>query len=182
MQEGGAGSVLLFLHVSEAVLAKLDIDVAKVSKLVELVEKHGLEELTVEEGDLSVTIRGSQASVPMVVQPAAQAVVVEPTPAAPAPTDVGQQAVKPEAEPEGNVVDVVAPLVGVFYRSPAPDAPPFVEVGDRIEVGTEIGLIEAMKVFSPIPSEVAGEVVEIPAENGKLVQQGDVLVRVRVAE
>ncbi len=72
--------------------------------------------------------------------------------------------------------------MGVFYRAPAPDAPAFVEVGDVIEVGTEVGLIEAMKVFSPIPSEVAGEVVEIPGQNGKLVREGEVLVRVRVTE
>ena len=56
------------------------------------------------------------------------------------------------------------------------------EVGDVIEVGSEVGLIEAMKVFSPIPSEVAGEVIAISSQNGKLVQQGEVLVRVRVSE
>jgi len=182
LQEGGAGSVLLFLHVGEAHLAKLDIDVAKVRKLVELVEAHGLEELTVEEGDLSVTIKGPAASVPMVVQPGAQTVPVEAALVAPAPPGSGQQAAKPEEKLEGNIADIVAPLVGIFYRAPAPDSPSFVEIGDQIEAGTEVGLIEAMKVFSPIPSEVAGVVVAIPAENGKLVQQGTVLVRVRVAE
>ena len=85
-------------------------------------------------------------------------------------------------EPEGDIYNIVAPLVGVFYRAPAPDAPPFVEVGDIVEVGMEIGLIEAMKVFSPIPSEVAGEVVAVPASNAGLVQQGEILVRIRVAE
>ena len=163
-------------------MAKLDINIAQVRKLVELVEAHGLEELTVEEGDLSVTIKGPGASVPMVMQPAAQAVIVEAAPVAPVPAAAGHQAAKPEEKLEGKIVDIVAPLVGVFYRAPAPDAPSFVEVGDEIEVGTEVGLIEAMKVFSPIPSEVAGEVVATPGENGKLVQQGTVLVRVRVAE
>jgi acetyl-CoA carboxylase biotin carboxyl carrier protein len=70
----------------------------------------------------------------------------------------------------------------VFYRASSPDAPALVEVGDSIEVGTEVGLIEAMKVFSPIPSEIAGVVVEIPAVNGTLVHEGDALVRVRVGE
>ncbi|MGC8861958.1 MAG: acetyl-CoA carboxylase biotin carboxyl carrier protein [Armatimonadota bacterium] len=163
-------------------MAELDIDVAGIKKLVELVERHALDELTVEEGDLAVTIRGSKAPVPTLDQHTNVSSVVEPPspePAAQAPPPEPTEPIEPI---EGNIVDIVAPLVGVFYRCPAPDAPPFVEVGDQIEVGTEIGLIEAMKVFSPIPSEVAGEVVAIPAENGKLVQQGEVLVRVRVPE
>ena len=79
-------------------------------------------------------------------------------------------------------MDIVATLVGVFYRAPSPDAAPFVEVGDEVEIGSEVGLIEAMKVFSPIPSEVAGTVFAIPAQNGKLVQAGDVLVRVKISK
>jgi biotin carboxyl carrier protein len=138
-------------------LDKLNIDVDGLKKLVELAESHHLEELTVEEGDLSITIKGSAG-------PAAEPVVPEPEPV------------------DENVVDIVAPLVGVFYRAPSPDAEPFVEVGDEIEVGSEVGLIEAMKVFSPIPSEVAGTVVAIPGQNGKLVQAGEVLVRVNVSE
>lgn len=159
MQEGRR-AVLLFLHVCEGVglLDKLNIDVDELKKLVELAESHHLEELTVEEGDLSITIKGSAG-------PAASRAVAVP----PAPVDE-------------NVVDIVAPLVGVFYRAPSPDAAPFVEVGDEIEVGSEVGLIEAMKVFSPIPSEVAGTVVAIPGQNGKLVQADEVLVRVKVSE
>lgn len=164
-------------------MGKLDIDVSEVKKLIELVEKHNLEELTVREADLSVTIKGHSAAVPA-------AVVVQPTsPAASAEIDLAaeeaalaEQVAEAEEVAEAGIVDIVAAVVGVFYRSPAPDAPPFVEVGDVIEVGAEVGLIEAMKVFSPIPSEVAGEVVAIPAANGKLVQQGDVLVRIRTQE
>ncbi|MCX8052266.1 MAG: acetyl-CoA carboxylase biotin carboxyl carrier protein [Armatimonadetes bacterium] len=176
------GSVLLFLHVGETRLTELEIDVSKVKKLVELVEKHNLQELTVEEDDLCVTIKGSSPSAHLVTQPPTQPTIVEHECAPEASDTQSQPEPRSEEKLDGNVVDIVAPLVGVFYRSPAPDAPPFVEVGDTIEVGTEVGLIEAMKVFSPIPSEVAGEVVEILADNGKLVQQGEVLVRVKVAE
>jgi acetyl-CoA carboxylase biotin carboxyl carrier protein len=65
---------------------------------------------------------------------------------------------------------------GVFYRSPSPDTAPYVEVGDRVEVGQTIGIIEAMKVFSEVPSEHAGTVLELAAKNGSLVRQGDPLI------
>jgi len=163
-------------------LGNLDIDVTEVKQLVELVEKYHLDELTVEYSDVAITVRGKSAVTgqPVVLHHAPHAAAetapaIEHEPEEPSGPE-------PEAELQGNIVDIVAPLVGVFYRAPAPDAPHSVEVGDVIEVGSEVGLIEAMKVFSPIPSEVAGEVVEIPAQNGKLVQQGEVLVRVRVPE
>lgn len=157
-----------------------NLDIEQISKLVRLAETYDLAELTIEEEDLSVTIKGQSQNVEQVTTPSppilntCDLVISEP------PQIETPQEKQKESELEGEIVDIVAPLVGVFYRAPAPDAPPFVEVGDHIEVGTEIGLIEAMKVFSPIPSDVAGEVVEIPAENGKLVQKGEVLVRVRV--
>jgi acetyl-CoA carboxylase biotin carboxyl carrier protein len=162
---------------------KLDIDVNEIKKLLDLVEKYHLEELTVQYADVSVTVKG-KASKPAspAVKPAGRSSKSE---AASEPVEHEAQqtiAVEQSAVQAGNIVDIVAPLVGVFYRSAAPDAPPCVEVGDVIEIGTEVGLIEAMKVFSSIPSEVAGEVVEIPGQNGRLVHEGDVLVRVRAAQ
>jgi acetyl-CoA carboxylase biotin carboxyl carrier protein len=179
-------SVLLFLASGMGggiLVGNLDIDVEEVKRLVDLVEKHHLEELTVEHADVSVTIKGKGSRAAANVLPhGAQApqpetvhLASEQEPEEPAP-------IEPIATIQGNIVDITAPLVGVFYRSPTPDAPSFVEVGDMIEVGSEVGLIEAMKVFSPIPSEIAGEIVEIPGPNGKLVREGDVLVRVRLAE
>jgi acetyl-CoA carboxylase biotin carboxyl carrier protein len=188
LEESPAGGwissvLLLFVYYQgEAGLRKLDIDVAEVRKLVQLVEKHNLDELTVEEGDLSINVKG-RGAVPTAhapVQPILQAAPAEALSAATEHVELEEADAAPHCE-EG-ICDIVAPVVGVFYRSPSPDAPPFVEVGDEIEIGTEVGLIEAMKVFSPIPSEVAGEVVAIPAENGKLVQEGEVLVRVRLAQ
>lgn len=162
-------------------MRKLDIDISEVKKLVELVESHNLEELIVEEGDLSITIKGksTQTAAPLVVQAGHGVAHVEPV-----HEDKSEEELHEieEVVAAGNIVEIVAPLVGVFYRAPAPDAPNFCEVGDHVEVGSEVGLIEAMKVFSPIPSEVAGEVVEIVGANGKLVQQGDVLYRVKINE
>lgn len=76
---------------------------------------------------------------------------------------------------------IVAPIMGVYYRSPSPGEPPFVEVGDHVSAGDPIGTIEAMKVFSEVISEVTGVVVSIPAENGKLVHAGDSLIVVEEA-
>ncbi len=76
---------------------------------------------------------------------------------------------------------IVAPIMGVYYRSPSPGEPPFVEVGDHVSAGDPIGTIEAMKVFSEVISEVTGVVISIPAENGKLVHAGDSLIVVEEA-
>jgi acetyl-CoA carboxylase biotin carboxyl carrier protein len=76
---------------------------------------------------------------------------------------------------------VLAPIMGVYYRSPSPGEPPFVEIGDHVTAGDPIGTIEAMKVFSEVISEVTGIVVGIPADNGKLVHAGDSLIVVEEA-
>jgi acetyl-CoA carboxylase biotin carboxyl carrier protein len=163
-------------------LRKLDIDIGEVKKLVDLVDSHGLEELTVEEDDLAITVTAhAPPGKPEAVPHAPEHLGAEHQPPDEGHRDASETSFEQE-DLDKDIVDIVAPLVGIFYRALSADAPPFIEMGDRIEVGTEVGLIEAMKVFSPIPSEVAGEVVDIPAENGKLVSQGDVLVRVRVGE
>jgi biotin carboxyl carrier protein len=77
-------------------------------------------------------------------------------------------------------VDVTAPMVGTLYRAAAPGAPPFVDVGSRIEVGAQLCIIEVMKLMNAVSSTVAGTVVEVCVENGAPVQYGDVLFRVRV--
>jgi acetyl-CoA carboxylase biotin carboxyl carrier protein len=155
-------------------LPKFEVDVEQIREFVKLVERYGLEELTLEEAGVSVTIKGFAPAAAPVQVVAAQAAPTEVAADLPALVEEHYEEVAEE-----DLEQIVAPLVGVFYRSPSPDAPAFIEIGDEIEVGQEIGLIEAMKVFSPIPSEFAGTVAAIPAANGKLVQQGDVLVAVR---
>ncbi len=80
------------------------------------------------------------------------------------------------------LVDLRAPMTGVFYRASSPDAPPYVDVGDFVEEGQIICLIEAMKVFNEIPAERSGRIVEICAESGQLVEQGTVLFRLEPEE
>jgi acetyl-CoA carboxylase biotin carboxyl carrier protein len=85
----------------------------------------------------------------------------------------------PRATPAHDTVDVLAPMVGTFYRSPAPGDPPFVEVGSPVEEGTQVGVLEAMKLMSAVSAGVAGTIAEVCVENAAPVQYGDVLFRVR---
>jgi len=85
----------------------------------------------------------------------------------------------PPPEPTAELVTVTAPMIGTFYRAPAPDAPPFVEVGTAVEPDTTVGLIEAMKVFTSVSAGTAGVVVEILADSGQFVEYGQPLLRIR---
>jgi acetyl-CoA carboxylase biotin carboxyl carrier protein len=98
--------------------------------------------------------------------------------ASPAPPSVGAAAA-PAAETEPGVTVVKSPIVGTFYRTPDPNAPPFVDVGDHIRIGQVLCIIEAMKLMNEIEAEVAGEVVKVHRESGQPVQYGDALFSIR---
>ena len=91
----------------------------------------------------------------------------------------GAPALAPAASSGEKFLDVTSPMVGTFYGSSSPEAPPFVKAGQEIENGTVVCIIEAMKVLNEIKSEIRGTIVEVVAENGKPVQYGQVLFRVR---
>lgn len=128
-------------------------------RLARLVEKHDLSELVVDEDGVRVSLKA---------EPIAVAVHVAPSGPAGAPAVA--------AAPARAALAVEAPIMGVFYRSPAPGEPPFVEIGDTVEVGQPVGMIEAMKVFSEVLAEVGGRVLSIAATNGALVQPGEPLI------
>jgi len=157
-------------------MSPLELNWDELQQLVSLFEGYNLTELILEEDGLRLVLRARSEAIP-----AASAAPPGGATAIPACSPSPVKAT-PEAATIENRVPIVAPMVGVFYRAASPDAPPFIEVGDHIEVGQTIGMIEAMKVFSEIPSEVAGEVVDIPAQNGQLVQQGDTIVMVKAGE
>ncbi len=143
----------------------MEINLAEIERLIGVVERYGLTELTISEEDVTISI---------IAEPAAAAMVPE---AVPAFYEMhAAPATRPHSEQEKNRIRIESPMAGVFYRASSPDVPPLIEVGDHIEVGHPIGIIEAMKVFTEIPSEVSGTVVEIPAANGQLVRAGDTLV------
>ncbi len=150
--------------------------VEAVRTLAQLVAAHGLSELTLEEGAVTLTVKAAVSA------PAAQTLPAMAVPAHPhvlTPSQSPAYSETPVLTPpkaKSTAIALESPMVGVFYQSPSPDDPPFVAVGDFVKVGQPIGLIEAMKVYSEVPSEVAGRVTEMPVESGKLVQQGQPLI------
>ncbi len=155
------------------------MDIRKIKKLIELIEETGVAEIEIREGEESVRIsRNAPAqAMPMMYaappMPAGYAGSAAPVPStAPA---AASAPVAPEASalPAGHRIN--SPMVGTFYRSPAPGAKTFVEVGSRVNVGDTLCIIEAMKMLNQIEADQAGAVVAILVENGMPVEYGEPL-------
>ena len=147
-----------------------------VSEIMRVLEDSSFDELSLELDGVKLTLRrGEGPASPAISEPATPAPEVQ---AAPAPVAAPAKA-RPPADP--NAVDVPSPLLGVFYRAPKPGEPPFVEVGSKVEADTIIGIIEVMKLMNTVRAGVEGEVAEILAQNGALVEFDQVLLRVRKA-
>ena len=146
------------------------MDLRKLKKLIDLVQESGIAELEITEGEERVRIARGGFSAP--AAPVAIAVPAAPV-AAPAPAPAASAAAPAEPKQEGTVVK--APMVGTFYRSPAPDAKAFVELGQAIKQGETICIIEAMKLMNEIESDATGVVKAILVENGQPVEYGQPL-------
>ena len=150
------------------------MDIRKVKKLIELLDESGIAEIEITEGEESVRISrySNQAPAPApVAAPVMAAAPVAPVAAAAAPAPVAAAA----AEPEEDGHAVTAPMVGTFYSSPSPGSAEFVQVGDRVNVGDTLCIVEAMKMMNPIEAEVAGTIKSIRAQNGDPVEYGQTL-------
>ena len=149
------------------------MDLRKLKTLIELVESSGIGELEIQEGEERVRItRAAPPPQGQLLTSAPTAAV--PVAAAPAPPPAPAPAPAAPAQPEGHLVK--SPMVGTFYRSASPGAKPFVEVGDSVQVGDPLCIIEAMKLMNEIESDQAGVVKQILAENGQPVEFGQPLV------
>lgn len=146
------------------------MDLRKLKKLIDLVEESGISELELTEGEEKVRISraGTAVAAPQVVHHA-------PAPAA-APVQSAPDAAAAEAPAEKVEGDVIeSPMVGTFYRASSPDSSPFVEVGDKVEVGDTLCIIEAMKLLNEIEADKSGVIKKILAENGQPVEYGEQL-------
>jgi acetyl-CoA carboxylase biotin carboxyl carrier protein len=143
-----------------------------VERLLALAVRYDLDELEVEENGLKIRLRAVlRAETPSPSLENEDRYQLWP------PTQLWTAPETPEEGPSRSptAVPLRAPLTGTFYRAAGPDSPAFVEEGDRVQEGQTIGLIEAMKVFSEVPSDAAGTVIELAVKNGTPVQHGDVL-------
>ena len=149
------------------------MDLRKLKKLIDLVEESGIAEIEVTEGEEKVRITRSLAA-PQPVYAAAPAVAAAPAPAAAAAAPVAA-AGAPAAPARDLSKAQTSPMVGTFYRAPGPNAPVFVEVGQSVNAGDTLCIIEAMKLMNESEAERSGVVKEILVENGQPVEFGEPL-------
>jgi acetyl-CoA carboxylase biotin carboxyl carrier protein len=135
--------------------------------LLELLQEQGLAEIEVHEGGQEVLVSNVMA------QPAAAAAVMAPLCPAPAATPVDSSAPLELGE---NLIPVLSPMSGVFYGSPSPGAAPFVKVGDHVEHGDTVALVEAMKLFSEVPAPASGTIARFLAQNEQAVEADQCLM------
>lgn len=157
----------------------MQMDQQALRELLEFLSSSDIQELKLEGDDFRLEVRRNMPApaAVMVSAPAAAA----PLPAAPVMPEVVAAAAPPPAAAasRGDLVEVKAPMVGTFYRAPAPGEAPFVEVGSKVSNGQTICILEAMKLMNELESELSGEVVEILVENGTPVEYNQVLMLVR---
>ncbi len=151
------------------------MDIRKVKKLIELLDESGIAEIEIKEGEESVRISRYAAGAPP-----APAVIAAPAPvvaAAAAPAAAHADVAAPAAaEPEEDGYEVAAPMVGTFYASASPGAAPYVQVGDRVNEGDTLCIIEAMKMMNQIEADVSGAIKSIRVQNGEAVEYGQTLI------
>lgn len=154
----------------------MEFSLEQLRELIAMLNQTDISELTLESGDLRLNIRKSE---PKVAPPATQvASMIEVPINALAVTPIPSAAPTPEPLPAKNLLDITSPMVGTFYRSPAPDEAAFVENGDQIRKGQTVCIIEAMKLMNELEAEVSGRIVEILVENAQPIEYGQVLMRV----
>jgi acetyl-CoA carboxylase biotin carboxyl carrier protein len=151
------------------------MDIRKVKKLIELLDDSGIAEIEITEGEESVRISRYPASMPVAAAPiAAPAPTPAPAaPAAPPAVDAPSDASAENKDEDG--FEVTAPMVGTFYAASSPGAAPYVQVGDRVNEGDTLCIIEAMKMMNQIEADVSGMVKSIRIQNGEPVEYGQVL-------
>lgn len=156
------------------------MDLQEIRRIVELMNEHGLTHFDLTKKDFHLKLkkgadlddlRGLLSSLPTQQVAAAPAAI-------PAATASAPSAATPAA-PAAEGAEITSPMVGTFYRKPAPDAPNFVDVGTAVSEGQTLCIIEAMKVMNEIKAEKSGTICAVVAEDGKPVQYGDVLFRIK---
>ncbi len=156
------------------------MDTKEIQKLLEFISKTDLNEVKIETSDHKIQVRRGGIEAPRVVAAPAQTVYAEPVYTTPAPKAIEEKAAAP-APAKTNLVEIKSPMIGTFYRSSSPDKPSFVEVGDSITSGKVICILEAMKLFNEIESEISGKIVQVLVEDATPVEYDQPLFLVEPA-
>jgi acetyl-CoA carboxylase biotin carboxyl carrier protein len=149
------------------------MDLNEIKRLIQLVQKSGIGELEVTEGER--TIRITAAPQARADGPVSYVMGAMPAAAPPAPGTAIAASEAPAPSADAHLVAIVSPMVGTFYRAPAPDADPYVELNSRVDLGQTVCIVEAMKLMNEIESEVRGRIVRLLVDNGQPVEYGQTL-------
>ncbi len=148
------------------------MELKEIKELIKLVSEAGVSEVEVERGDFKIAIKKVeekvivQSTAPVMQQP----VVMQAAPVVAAPTAPAAPAAPAVNEHASNLITIKSPMIGTFYKTPSPDKPAFVSIGDEIKPGKVLCIVEAMKLFNEIESEVSGRIVKILVENASPVE------------
>lgn len=158
------------------------MDFKQIQELIKMINKSNIGELTVEQKDFKVTIKQKEQNVTQMVAPQLMQAPAMQTPMPAAPSAPAPSAEKPKAtEVPSNTITIKSPMIGTFYRKSSPDKPNFVEVGSEITPGTVVCIIEAMKLFNEIESEVKGRIVKVLVDDASPVEYDQPLFLVEPA-
>lgn len=169
-------------------IAVSGVDLGQLERLLKFMTEQGLEEFEYAHGDLRIRLKKAAVAAPVAANvalpsgpPAVAPPVLSQAPPAPEAVPAAAQApVPPAAVPaEGQQHVIKSPIVGTFYAGPSPEADPFVKVGDMVEAGQTVCIIEAMKLMNEIEADISGEVARILVENGQPVEYGEPLFALR---
>jgi acetyl-CoA carboxylase biotin carboxyl carrier protein len=164
------------------------MDFKQIQELIKMINKSNIGEVSIEEKGFRLTIKQKEEPVqqiitaPISAQPVA-AIAAAPLAAAhaPAAAAAAEKPARPAEPPADNTVTIKSPMIGTFYRSPSPDKPSFINIGDDVEPGSVVCIIEAMKLFNEIESEVKGRIVKVLAEDASPVEYDQPLFQVEPA-
>lgn len=152
------------------------MDIKQIQELIKFVSRSGVNEVAIEQENFKITIKTNQTptvihtTLPAAAAAPAAAATVAPTAAAPQPASISESKPAVEIEDDSKYVTIKSPMIGTFYRSSGPDKPSFVNVGDEFTAGKVICIIEAMKLFNEIESEISGRIVKVLVDNASPVE------------
>jgi acetyl-CoA carboxylase biotin carboxyl carrier protein len=149
------------------------VDLKEIRTLIDLMKKNGLSVFKMEREGFKITLKTGSAD------KTAQVITLSPSQAAPAGSQKVAGATNEPAPEVSHHKEIKSPMVGTFYAAPSPEAPPYVTVGQEVTADSVVCIIEAMKVMNEIKAEITGVIAEVCAENGKPVQFGEALFRVK---